>query len=299
MVERADPTAVFGLLDNETRIGILETLWDERGGPLSFSALREAVGVRDSGQFNYHLDQLVDRFVVRGEDGYELTQAGKLINGAIAAGAYTADVSIDPIELPTECQSCGSEQRLTYEDEKVSVACSSCPIEFTFIAPPGVFAGASREEVPDIASRYLRVMLTETFNGFCCICNGPTTPQVTTVDDFGELPSPTATELDEHSTEFPLAQFECQRCSELVTSGLDLALVDHPAVVSFHHDHGIDIRDRPAWSFVKFGPDRARFRDRSPIRAAVTYTLDDESLTLVVDEDLDILEIEGDHARPT
>jgi len=45
--------------------------------------------LRDSGQFNYHLGKLVDRFVTRTEEGCELTQPGIQVNGAIDAGSYT------------------------------------------------------------------------------------------------------------------------------------------------------------------------------------------------------------------
>lgn len=73
----------FGLVDDETRLEILWGLWEERidtdhreTEPVSFSELRGRVGVEDSGRFNYHLDQLVPRFVEQGEDGYTLTYAG-------------------------------------------------------------------------------------------------------------------------------------------------------------------------------------------------------------------------------
>ena len=37
--------------------------------PRTFSELREAVGMRDSGQFNYHLDKLLGTFVRVTEEG--------------------------------------------------------------------------------------------------------------------------------------------------------------------------------------------------------------------------------------
>jgi DNA-binding HxlR family transcriptional regulator len=51
----------FEVLGNEIRTAMVLELAD--AGPLSFSELRERVGVTDSGRFNYHLEKLVGRFV--------------------------------------------------------------------------------------------------------------------------------------------------------------------------------------------------------------------------------------------
>jgi hypothetical protein len=63
------------LLANEDRLAILEAIIraDERGAtPLSFSALREAVDIRDSGRFSYHLQGLPGHLLTRSTDGYSL-----------------------------------------------------------------------------------------------------------------------------------------------------------------------------------------------------------------------------------
>jgi DNA-binding HxlR family transcriptional regulator len=51
----------FEVLGNGIRTAMVLELAD--AGPLSFSELRERVGVTDSGRFNYHLEKLVGRFV--------------------------------------------------------------------------------------------------------------------------------------------------------------------------------------------------------------------------------------------
>ncbi len=79
----------FEILGNETRLAILFALWEamDPGSPLSepsdpavsFSDLKERVGIRDSGQFNYHLDKLVGPFVDQSEEGYTLTNSAEQI----------------------------------------------------------------------------------------------------------------------------------------------------------------------------------------------------------------------------
>lgn len=40
--------------------------------PLSFSALRETVDIRDSGRFPYHLQELTGHLLIHSTDGYSL-----------------------------------------------------------------------------------------------------------------------------------------------------------------------------------------------------------------------------------
>ncbi len=51
----------------------------EAEAPLSFSELRQRVGIDDTGRLNYHLRELCGRFVRDGESGYELGTAGERV----------------------------------------------------------------------------------------------------------------------------------------------------------------------------------------------------------------------------
>ncbi|MFB6095368.1 MAG: hypothetical protein ABEJ71_02810 [Halodesulfurarchaeum sp.] len=90
-------TTAFELLSDETRIRIIRELYrcgegqrgpegrDGAGGPelgdghLPFSTLKERVGVRDSGQFNYHLARLKGVYVRQTAHGYELSPEGRAV----------------------------------------------------------------------------------------------------------------------------------------------------------------------------------------------------------------------------
>lgn len=74
-VGESSPVETFSLLANEDRLAILAALVraHRRGEtPLSFSGLRERVGIRDSGRFAYHLRELTGHLVARSPDGYTL-----------------------------------------------------------------------------------------------------------------------------------------------------------------------------------------------------------------------------------
>lgn len=67
----------FSLLGNEDRLAILEVViqakhHDSAPYPLSFSTLRDAVAIRDSGRFSYHLQELTGHFLTRTPAGYAL-----------------------------------------------------------------------------------------------------------------------------------------------------------------------------------------------------------------------------------
>ncbi len=307
IVERDDPQDVFSLLANDTRVEILEALW-EAGEPTPFSELNEALEIGDSGRFNYHLDKLVGRFVRKTSDGYELTQAGRKINGAIEAGAYTLEASIEPIELERNCPSCGGTRTLGYEDEVVDIECESCELTFQFVVPPGVFAGYDAEAIPRVASQYLYASVQKIQSGFCWFCDGPMRPTVVTMEAPGETveavsdesssspgtePSDrdSADSRDGEPPEIPIVNYRCERCGHNATTGLWLLTLEHPSVAGFFYDHGIDVRHRHFWDFPVLDPDRLDLRSRDPIRASVTYTAGEDSLTLVVDGDAEVVEV--------
>ncbi|ADJ16460.1 winged helix-turn-helix domain-containing protein [Halalkalicoccus jeotgali] len=75
-VQQVEPEEAFAALADETRLGILQTLWKSDTQTMTFSELRRAVGIRDPGQFNYHLGKLVGQFVTKVDGKYRLTQGG-------------------------------------------------------------------------------------------------------------------------------------------------------------------------------------------------------------------------------
>jgi hypothetical protein len=100
-VKEIPPADAFSLLGHELRIGIVRALWRAGDDEVSFSKLRERAGMPDSGQFNYHLGELVGTFVRESEEaeGYELTYAGRQVIGAILDGTYTKRASLDAFEI--------------------------------------------------------------------------------------------------------------------------------------------------------------------------------------------------------
>jgi DNA-binding transcriptional ArsR family regulator/ribosomal protein S27AE len=229
-IERRPPDAVFALLGNETRLAVLQALV-EADGPLGFSELRERVGARDSGGFNYHLGKLVGPFVKHGEEGYELTLAGLQLVGALVAGTYTADASLDPIELEDPCPACGERSLVvSYEDEHVRFRCGDCE-EFhsQFSFPPGTLDQYERGELPAAFDRWLWTLFQRITAGFCANCAGRLAGDLDTDPDS------------------PRVEWRCERCGEVSSASASVPVFYHPATQGFLHDHGLDPRTTVSW----------------------------------------------------
>jgi hypothetical protein len=270
------PEQAFALLGNETRVAIVRALW-ESDDPLSFSDLREHVGVSDSGQFNYHLNKLLGRFVRHRDGEYELPYAGFRVIGAILSGTYTREGSLSSFELDVECVTCGTALEATYADEQVTVRCSDCDRQVShFGFPPGALEVRDRDELTRTFDRWIRNVFATMADGICLNCAGQTEGSLTTDSEY------------RRETDDVAVEFVCQQCGDHATSSVGSYLFYHPAVVAFHYDHGIDLNEVAAWSLPWLVENSARIVAEDPIRVEYTVTLDGDDLDLAVDDELTV-----------
>ncbi|WP_266083184.1 winged helix-turn-helix domain-containing protein [Haladaptatus caseinilyticus] len=296
-VQHIEPEEAFAALSDETRLKILQVLWKSDIQTIPFSELRRTVGMRDPGQFNYHLDKLIGQFVIKTDGGYRLTQAGKHVNGAIASGMYTADGTLDPIVLNHSCQNSGDPLMLRYENETVRIGCDSCspcPAGWEAPIPPSVFAGYDRNEIPETVSQYFRTKVQQVTNGFCPFCNGHMKPTVELVDTMdGDQSSEIKFENSNNQSLDPVVLFDCQHCStESQVALYHALLLAEPGVASFHYENGIVVQERFIWELSELSPVKIDIESRNPIQLDVTYRAGDSTLSVVVDEAFDIIEID-------
>lgn len=277
--EPLTPDEAFALVGHETRIAILRAVMDaarEADDPtaaVSFSELRERVGARDSGGFNYHLAKLVGPFLDHDEAGYRLRYTALLVMGAVLAGTYTERGSADPVAIEAPCPVCAGALEATYEDERAEVACTDCGETFSSSSlPPGALEGYPREAYPELFERWTARLMDDMRSGFCLACLGRVEARVV----VGETVR---------------AEYRCRRCPEYAVSSLGAALLDHPEMVGFHWDHGVDVRTVRSWELPWLHDDHATVAVEEPLRVDCTATLDGSSLTLTVDERLRVLDV--------
>jgi hypothetical protein len=266
------PAEAFSIVGNETRLAILEALWEADCEPVRFSRLRERVGLRDSAQFNYHLDKLTDQFVRKREEGYELRTAGAKVVQAVLAGSFNQHPELEPFPVEGECVDCGGPLEARYADERLAVRCRDCGRRHgDYPFPPGGLNDRTREEIVEAFDQRVRHLHCLAKDGVCPECGGR---METTLREDERCCLGVALRADH----------VCQQCGHELCSAPGLALLDQSDVVAFHRDHGVDLGRTPYWQLEWcVGDEAATVRSTDPWRVEVAIDLDGD-LTVVAVE---------------
>lgn len=275
------PAEAFSVIANETRLSILEALWKAPERPVSFSELRREVGMADSAQFNYHLKQLTGQFVVGTDEGYDFRGAGKKVVRAILAGSFNENPEMGPFEVDGTCADCGAGLQAFYEDDMLTVECTDCAKRHgRYPFPPGGLNDRTREEVMDAFNQRVRHLHCLAADGVCPECNGRMTTTITRDEE------------DYLGLEVRV-DHECEQCRHSLYSAVGLSLLDQSDVVTFHRDHGVDLCTKPYWDLAWCVSDQhTTVLSADPWRILVEIPLDEEVLSVTLDGDLNVLELE-------
>ncbi|WP_158058984.1 DUF7351 domain-containing protein [Halorussus halophilus] len=281
----------FSVVSDESRIEILRGLAAvERDRsdltPVSFSTLFDRLDIDDSGLFNYHLNQLTGRFVQKTEEGYRLRYAGRKVVRAIVEGVFTEQVELTPFEARDPCPVCGGPIEISYDDrERIAITCTDCDETGLFVPfPPNGLANRSPAEIEQAVNHHIRSEFALVRNGVCSACRGEMDAELT-------AESPGHWTYQGHEM---LAHYRCRSCENQFWTTLGVVLLELSSVNSFFYDRGIDLRNRPFWSFdFVVNHDRMTVESRDPWRIRVSIDCDDDELRLLLDETIDVLEVES------
>jgi transcription elongation factor Elf1 len=299
----------FKLLANETRVGVLRALFDTDGGHVTptartFTELYEASDETTTAGFAYHLRQLVGHYLTKtvGEgddpDTYSLTYAGLQVARGVAAGTYTESVDRDPVALADPCPFCTEEAlELRVRDNLTTVTCGACARDVLSLPfPPGGFRSHDEASLPRAFDTHHRNRISLMRDGNCPECGGAVSATVELVGD-GETDD--VRPDDSGASDAPplaRASLDCGTCGYALRCPVTVALLDHPAVVAFAHDHGVALDERPIWNV---GPEWAeRVVSTDPLAVRVTLELEDELLSLFVGRDLTVVHEERREEGP-
>lgn len=287
-VEETDASEAFAALGDENRLAAIRAL-SEADEPLSFSALFEAAPADTTAGFAYHLRQLVGVYLRRTDDEetYTLTAAGRRAARAVRAGLYAEGPDVVPTEPTEPCPHCG-ERALdaTVEDGVVTVACTACETPVCSLSCPPGAQSVPPEEALAAVDRHHRHRLATMADGACPECGGHVDRSVEPVQDGPD------SDVDDATGDDPAARargvLACASCGWEIRCPVTLAVLEHPSVVAFYHDHDIDLADRPLWNVGREWRERVLSID--PVCVRVSAVLDDDLLELFVDRDLDVVD---------
>ncbi|ELZ25571.1 ArsR family transcriptional regulator [Halosimplex carlsbadense 2-9-1] len=271
------PSDAFGALGGETRLAVVRALDTE--SPRAFSDLAEATDADTTAGFAYHLRRLTERFVRQREDErYELTDAGRSVARAVAAGTYTASVDRDPVELDEPCPLCDGDGLVAaVADNVTEVGCGDCGGTVLRLSlPPGGYAARDSDEFADAVDAHHRRRIESFDDGVCPECTATVSARIEPAEDEADHG---ASHRDDEYVPVQTV-YECETCGADLRCPVALTLLDHPAVVAFYHDHDRDVRDRPIWNVGSEWRERAVSRD--PWCIVVSVRLDGEVLVCYV-----------------
>jgi hypothetical protein len=274
-----EPAEAFSVIASETRLDILESLWEFDDRPIRFSELFDSTDLGDSAQFNYHLQELTDQFVVKSEAGYDLSHTGGQVIRALRAGTYTHSPELDPFEVSGACTRCGGPLEAKYDDEQFSITCTDCgKAHSKYSFPPGGLEDRTEDEIATAFDERVRHLHCLSADGVCPECAGR---MHTTLTRQGECC------LDVSLR----AEHRCERCRHSRCSPVGLVLLDEAPVAAFYDDHGITLTDRPYWT-LPWCVDDAYYEVNSidPWEIEVSIPVDGEQLRVTLDEELQVVE---------
>lgn len=315
------PDEAFSILGNETRMGILREL-GAADQSLSFTDLRERVGVRQGAQFNYHLEKVLGHFVEKTDGGYRLREPGRRIVQSVLSGAVTEDPVLEPTEVDFACRHCEAPLEVSYSRGRLRLSCSVCVGDFDESTALGDFDESTvRERESDSASANLANMwLTPAGVQGRTAPDALRTASTTNHLDAKALSSdicPRCSATVDHSVsvceshdaagglcracDSRLAvwfQFRCTNCIYERTVSAGMAFLNVPELLVFVGKHGLNTSSLA----IEWGWDVGEeVVSVDPFEGRFTFTIEDDSITLTVDEDLSVLDVtrheESEHTR--
>lgn len=228
------PEDAFSVLGDETRLSILFELArvaSERGAEatVSFSALRDRVGVTDSGRFNYHLNQLSDGFVERVEDGYRARYPGLQVVSTVQAGLY-AEPDRRTTEAAFDCPTCERPMEIAYRESVLVLRCPEHGPMTSYPVPPGALEGRTLQEAMTVAFRRAMAEMEFGMAGICQRCWGTVTVEWP-VDPAQPGMAP---------ADWLWTTVACDRCWLRYEVPYRTLVAAHPSVRGFYADSGHD-----------------------------------------------------------
>jgi hypothetical protein len=296
--ERLSPDEAFAALGNETRVHILQSLW-EADGLLGYSELKERVGVRNSGRFNYHLDRLTDHFIKKADGGYELRMAGEQVVGALLSGSLTSDPTFGPVELNGTCPHCGQSVQADYADETLTVWCTGeeghiptdsragalATVEF----PPAGLTGRTPDEMAQAAIAWANSHLTPMYEGVCPRCAGPVSLSLQVCEDHDGGRGRVCEQCDAIFAVW--AERICEVCRFEFLVPAWHHLLGHPTVAGFYYQRGVTTTP---WTWEMLTAEVVRPTEElteDPFRLQFTFDVDGDELVVTLDEELAITDV--------
>lgn len=299
-------TEAFSMLANETRLSILLALWEayepfEEENSVPVSALRDRVGIHDTGRFNDHLDKLTGHFIRKTDEGYKLRGVGhQLVRMVIAGIGIGGRLTLDTIEIDSECFLCEAPLAITHQDGRLFLVCTECEGEwegddnqprgtlgFDDFPPTGLI-DRTPEEAWNAMGKSMRRRALSGVEGVCDVCSGPMENSLSICENHASEGM-----CDKCGRVWPVtARQRCPVCKKHERGPPYYFVTMHPAVIGFFNERGVTLQYESDSNEVNLGETvEQKLASEDPPRVQVTFEYEGDRLALLVDEELNVLEV--------
>jgi hypothetical protein len=300
---KLSPDEAFSVLGDEARLEVLRTLC-AADGPLTYAELYERVEYDDPSNFSYHLDRLIGHFVRKTDRGYGLYDAGRRVVEAVVSGAVTDTPVVEPTETEKGCPFCGAPVAVGFQHGRVELSCTECTglVRFdgsdgrrlaehgflgSFLLPPAALQARSPREMLETAWTWRHTDFLTDSAGVCSRCSATLETSV----DVCETHDASTEVCDECERRYAM-KFEhfCTNCNYNPNSIAPGVILANTEFLAFLTAHGIN----------PFAPESLTRAIRAmahydeevvstdPFEARLTFTVDDDSITVTLDADLSV-----------
>lgn len=309
---------VFSLLASETRLAIMLALWEafdpfaegkwdpqSEANVVSFSDLRERVGMPDSGKFNFHLGKLTGQFVEQTPDGYKLLPAGNKIVRTVIASAGFEETELAPTEIDLACPNCGNPTAVAYQKQRVYWVCTACEGDITvgewhpsgvlaaWISHPAILSHRTPEAIRMARETGVHHEFAQFAAGVCPWCMGQVESTLHVCDDHDPGADDVCRACGRQWE--CAARFVCTICKLNPQVDLQRHSEHNPSVIAFYREHGINLNDLDMETLRRLEALRADADHDSvstdPPRVRVTFRREGDELQLTYDEELNVVAV--------
>lgn len=289
----------FKIVGNEIRAEIIQTLGEisvqsRRYRDASFSELHSRMESDiDTSQVNYHLKKLLGQFVMKGDEGYRLRPAGIHLFRAIRAGKFSKCEERTTVDAGFNCHNCQNPVVGRFEEGYVKIKCPECGST----AQKGMDMAASLENFEDLSTAfhfygmYHQTRVFAWANEVCHVCGNSLDANL--IPEGKRCRGELDTDVDEDGDNINnvIVLQSCNNCGFWTYSSVGGMMLTDPGLVKFCYDHGVELFSTPIWEleFV-VTPNQTIVRSTNPWEIAVQITCQGETLEIVVNDKLHVVE---------
>lgn len=301
------PGEAFAILGDETRVEILQAL-GEADEPVAYSELFERIDYDDGSNFSYHLDKLTGHFVRKAAAGYSLRRPGERVVEAVLSGAVTTDPVREWTRTDHPCPFCSAPVEVGYREERLTLHCPECSgllgtesdagpftdsgnLGFRPLPPAGI-QDRPVEELFRVSEIWTATSMQAIARGVCPRCSGRIEHTVDVCEDHDAGEGPCESCGFRFGASYSGA---CSNCVFGVTTSIAGIVGVQPESMAFVADHGVD--PVAPDGVVPYGAVEETIHSHDPFVAAYTITLEDEHLSVTVDEELAITDVTRGQVR--